>query len=62
MDGYQLLSVVILLASITTWLSLRNLLDNDRYHAGLTEYSFELIAMAVSWAAALLVAAYLLVI
>jgi len=51
MDGFELLLGVFAAASVTTWLSVSNAQTTDR----LLAMKFELVAMAVSWVAVLLV-------
>ena len=51
MDNFELMLGVFAAASVTTWLSVRNAASSGR----LSEMKFELIAMAVSWLAVLLV-------
>jgi hypothetical protein len=54
-DGFELVALVITLATVTSWVGMRGAIDKDGYHTILKEMPLAVICVTISWIAALLV-------
>jgi hypothetical protein len=62
MDSFQFMAFVIGLASVTTWVALRNskAFNSHEGYSNIRDMPFEVLMVAVSWIAAILIAVWVL--